>query len=613
MRWSAGWHGSTKETRRPHAGQPVPGMEGAWTAGWPIGRVRAVSQGPVSLAVVGDCGADDDQLAARLPSVQDGRWRELTRWPGSYLVIARNGTTLAVVGDLAGQHPVYWRTHGGTMWWATSALALAALDETPVDPTALAAHLALAQPDVLRQRSLMQYVSRVPGGHLLLADPSGARPVRYEPTEYENVDLPTAAATVRAALVEAVATRLDGRPVSADLAGLDSTTLACLATQYGPVTAVTFADERLHDDPLPYATRTAAAVPGLTHHAVPGTPHTVYYDGLDDLSRLPMTDTPTAYTVTASIKRAVLDTVAAHHRIPGLHLTGSAGDTVLSAPSSYLADLLRERQHRRAWSHALGHARLRHTSAWSMLSQARPASRTTLAGAWRHTATELRGPVREWTPQASRPVSWTPLLVTADWMSPPIRDQLAAALDNAADQLDDAPARLAVWSDRQDLARLGADTTSWRQLATDQYGIDLAAPYLDNEVIRACLTVPADQRGTPGRYKPLLNTAFTDAGTLPDCVLDRTTKNDFNALASAGLRENAPVLLDLLGPSSRLAATGLVTGQPMARMLTRAATGQPTAHDALHRIVSAEVWLRQLDTTVTTTMWWEVNSRVAAA
>ncbi|MEU7184124.1 MULTISPECIES: albusnodin/ikarugamycin family macrolactam cyclase [Streptomyces] len=611
MRWSAGRYGSAEEARRPRGGHPVPGVEAAWTAGWPTRRVLSVSQGPVSLAVIGDCGADDDQLAARLPAVRAGRWRELTRWPGSYLAIARNGATLAVIGDLAGQHPVYWRSHGGVVWWATSALALAALDGAPVDPTALAAHLALAQPDVLRQHSLLRCVERVPGGHLLLVDDKGARTVRFEPAEYGRVDLPVAAATVRAALSEAVATRLDERPVSADLAGLDSTTLACLAATRGPVTAVTFADERLRDDDLPYATRTAATVPNLTHHPVPGTANTVYYDGLDDLSRLPVTDAPNAYAVTASIKRAVLDTVAAHHPVPGLHLTGSAGDAVLSAPSSYLADLLRERQHRRAWSHALGHARLRHTSAWSVLGRSRPASRTGLAGAWRQTAAELRGPVREWVPQAVRPVAWTPLLATADWMSPDVRHQLAAALDRAAGQLHDAPARLAAWSDWQDLARLGADTTGWRQIASAEYGVDLVAPYLDNEVIRACLAVPADQRGAPGRYKPLLTTAFTGTGVLPDFVLNRTTKGGFNALAYAGLRENAPVLLDLLGASSRLAAAGLVTEQPVARMLQRAAAGQPTAQGALHLAVAAEVWLRQLDTTAPT--WWEVNSRVAAA
>ncbi|MDT0456960.1 albusnodin/ikarugamycin family macrolactam cyclase [Streptomyces sp. DSM 41527] len=606
MRWSAGWCGGTGHDRLPAGGRAVCGLDRAWTVGWPGARVRAVRQGPVTLAVIGECGADKGQLERALPVVRAKGWLALTRWPGSYLTIARSGETLAVIGDLAGQHPVYWRTEGGGTWWSTSAAALAALDGAPADPTALGAHLALAQPDVLGQWSLFRSVSRVPTGHLLLITPQGAGAVRYEPVKYEPVDLRDAAPTVRAALTQAVGTRCDGRPVSADLAGLDSTTLACLAAQRGPVTTVTFADARLRDDDLAYAVRTAATVPGLAHQTVPGSPDTVYYAGLEDLSALPVTDAPNAYVVTASIKRMVLAAVAARGSA-GVHLTGSAGDAVLSAPSAYLADLLRERQHRRAWQHAQAHARLRHTSALAMLRRARPAARTGLAGAWRQTAAELRRPARPWVPQAERPVVWTPLLATADWMSTDLRGRLASALDVAA-ELAPAPARLAAWADRQDLARVGADTTGWRDMALAEHGIEVAAPFLDNEVIRACLAVPADQRGAPGRYKPLLGAAFAHTGVLPPFVLSRVTKGGFNALAYAGLRAHSSVLRDLLGPSSRLAAAGLVTEAPVAEMLQRAALGQPTALRALHLAVAAEVWLRQLETAPA---WWEANSHVA--
>ncbi|MFI0155870.1 albusnodin/ikarugamycin family macrolactam cyclase [Streptomyces lydicus] len=608
MRWSTGWYGGSEYDRLPRSGCPVPGVEMAWTVNWPALQVRAAGSGPLALAVVGDCGADDQQLQRSLAAVRAKDWRALTRWPGSYLAIARSGEALAVIGDLAGQHPVYWRSDGAGTWWSTSASALAALDGAPVDPTALAAHIALAQPDVLGQWSLFRSVSRVPTGHLLLITPEGADAVRYEPAEYAPVDLREAAPTVRAALAEAVGARRDGRPVSADLAGLDSTTLACLAAQRGAVAAVTFADARLRDDDLAYAVRTAATVPGLAHHTVPGSPETVYYAGLEDLAALPVTDAPNAYVVTASIKRAALATVAGHQSA-GVHLTGTAGDAVLSAPSSYLADLLRERQHRRAWQHAQAHARLRHTSALTLLRRARPAARTDLTGALRTAAAELRRPPRPWVPQVKRPVAWTPLLATADWMSPDVRGRLASALDVAA-ELADGPARLAAWTDRQDLARVGADTTGLREIALAEHGIEVAAPFLDNEVIRACLAVPADQRGTPGRYKPLLGEAFAHAGVLPPFVLARSTKGGFNALAYAGLREHASVLRHLLGPSSRLAAAGLITETPVATMLQRAAAGQPTAQGALHLAVAAEVWLRQLETAPAP---WEGKSRVATA
>ncbi|GLW19937.1 hypothetical protein Stsp01_66800 [Streptomyces sp. NBRC 13847] len=610
MRWSAGWYGGSRYDRMPRGGRAIAGFEAAWTAGWPESRARAVGSGPLALAVIGECGADDRQLADALALVERHRWRALTRWPGSYLTIARSGEALAVIGDLAGQHPVYYRSDSDGTWWSTAASALAALYGAPVDPTALAAHLALGQPDVLARRSLFRTVARVLTGHLLLITPQGARTARYEPAQYAPLDLRAAAPTVRAALAEAVTARIDERPVSADLAGLDSTTLACLAAQRGPVAAVTFADERLRDDDLAYAARTAATVPSLAHHTVPGSPQTVYYAGLDDLARLPVTDAPHPYVATASIKRAVLDTVAAQTPAPGVYFTGAAGDAVLSAPSSYLADLLRERQHRRAFAHALAHARLRHTSVWSVLGRARPASRCDLAGAWRQLAVELRAAPREWVPQAKRPIAWTPLLANADWMSPDVRHQLADALDQAAGELNDPPGRLAAWADRQDLVRVGANTVGWREIARHGLGIDLAAPFLDNEVIRVCLAVPADQRGAPGRYKPLLAEAFTGTGVLPGFVLSRVTKGGFNALSYAGLREHAPVLLGLLGSSSRLAACGLVSQQPVAGMLQRAAAGQPTAAGALHLAVATEVWLRQLDTAPS---WWEVVSRVAAA
>ena len=609
MRWVTGWYGDTWHDRQPRGGQSLPKLDTVWTAGWPAAQVRAAGRDTTAVAVIGDCGAGDRQLRHSLAAVESRDWRALTRWPGSYLTVARDGHALAVIGDLAGQHPVYWRSFGGGYWWSTSATALAALDQAPVDEVALAAHVALAQPDVLGTRSLFQGVSRVPTGHLLLITPDGATAVRYEPAEYPPVPLDGAAPTMRAALSEAVDARLGTRPVSADLAGLDSTTLACLAARRGPVTAVTFADTRLRDDDLVYALRTAAVVPNLHHYPVPGSADTVYYSGLEDFSALPATDAPNAYVATAGIKRAVLGCVA-EQQDHGVHFTGSGGDGVLWTGSAYLADLLREHRYRQALCHGFGHARLRNKSPLAMLRQAWPAAGTDLGGAWRQFAAELRSSARAWAPGVSRPTAWTPLLATADWMSLEARGQLADALVCAAGDLTDTPVRLASWADRQNLAAVGADVAGWRELAHHWHGIDLAAPYLDNEVIRSCLAVPADQRGAPDRYKPLLAHAFTGTGMVPEFVLDRTTKGGFEGVAFPGLREHAPLLRDLLGASSRLAKMGLLTPGPVVDMLERAVTGQATAMGALHQAVVTEVWLRQLDTIASS--WWKEATRDVA-
>lgn len=606
MRWSTGRHGNPHPLKRPADGHLVPGFHDTWTIGWPAAHTRVAGSGPYALAVIGHCGADNDQLHHALDAVARHDWRALTLWPGSYLVLARHQNTLAVIGDLAGTHPVYWRTDPDGTWWATAAAPLAALHGAPIDTAALAAQLAIAQPDLLGERSLFSGIRRLPTGHALLIDNDGATTVRFEPDSYEPVTLAQAAPHVRAALAEAVDARLGHLPVSSDLAGLDSTTLACLAARRGPVTALTFADARLRDDDLRHATRTAAAVDNLHHHTVPGAPETVYYSPLTDLDALPLTDAPHAYTVTADIKHAVMDAAPA----PGLHFTGSGGDGVLAAPPTYLADLLRNRRRRAAIAHAHGHARRRHTTALALLRLARPASRHTLHDARHHTARQLRQPPGEWAPQADKPVAWVPLLSTADWMTPDARAHLADTIDATTPAHD--PRHMTDWTTRQDLARVGSDTTGWAALARTWHGIELAAPYLDNQVIRAALAVPPHERAAPDRYKPLLAEAFRHDTTIPDHVLSRTTKGGFNALAYAGLTTHADAIRDLLGPFSNLAEAGLTTQAPIDAMLTRAAAGQPTAQGALHTAVATEIWLRQLADTQTA-QWWKEPAHVEAA
>ncbi|MQS06323.1 albusnodin/ikarugamycin family macrolactam cyclase [Streptomyces alkaliphilus] len=608
MRWCTGWVGRSHPGVRPPAGREVPGWDAVWSVGWPAERVGYARAGDTALTVVGECGADDVRLATGLHHVRAGRWRELTGWPGSYLVVAAHGPLTVVIGDLTGQHPVYWRQAESGVWWASAASALAALDAAPVDPVALTASLALGRPDVLAGRSLFRDVHRVPPGCLLLIDAGVPTVERFEPVEYEPVPLTEAAPVVGAALRLAVASRLDGRrPVSSDLAGLDSTTLACLAAEHGQVTATTFTDPRIRDDDLVYARRTVAAVPGLRHRIVTGNEGTIYYSGLDDLGHLPTTDAPNPYAVTTAIKRTVM--AAATDRGPGLHFTGTGGDTVLSA-TGYLPDLLRDHAYRAAFTHAQARARIGHTSVWKVLRRARPASRITLPDSLRLTAAELRRPPRPWDPSHRPPHTFTPLLATAGWMTPQARRLLADALDQAADGTA-APRRLAAWTDRQDLLRLGADMNGWRAIAEGEFGTELAAPYLDNEVIRTCLAVPPEQRGAPEVFKPLLTAAFPN-GPVPVFVLHRVTKGGFNGVSYAGLREHAPTIGTLLGPGSRLAALGLVGSGTVSAVLRRAAAGQHVPQGSVHLAVAAEVWLRQLD--ARPTAWWEkVSGRVATA
>ncbi|TDC73373.1 albusnodin/ikarugamycin family macrolactam cyclase [Streptomyces hainanensis] len=601
MRWCVGWSGTGPPDVRPAAGRPMPGWRAAWTVGWPAAAVRTAQAGNTALVVVGECGADDDALERALPAVRAQRWRDLTDWPGAYLVITGHGQVTTLLGDLAGQYPVYWRRAAGGVWWSTAAVPLAALDGAPVDPVGLGLHLAVGQPDVAGTTSLFREVRRVPSGHVLLLHGAHVSTEAVEPVEYPPVDMEEAAGTVRAVLEMAVAFRLGDSPVSTDLAGLDSTTLACLIAQRRPVTAVTLADRRLRNDDLAFARRTAESIEDITHRVARGTAHTVYYAPLADPSS-PVTDAPSPYTVTATIKDHVLRTAREDLPGPGPHFTGVGGDVVLSADPDHLADLLRERRLRTLAVHLMWQARVRQRSPRSVWAHIRPASRMALDQDLAQVAATLREAPRPWRPQAEYPAAWVPLLATADWITPPVRAHLADHLQQMATALD-GPARLATWQDRQDLLSLGANLTGWRTLALAGHGTELAAPYLDSTVIRACLAVPAEQRGSPGRFKPLLAAAFPN-GPVPCFVLDRTTKGAFSGVSSAGLSEHLPLITDLLlGPDGRIAALGLLTTEAVREQLARAGAGRRLAKGALHTAVATELWLRQLDAHRVT--WWQ--------
>ncbi|QID39816.1 hypothetical protein G3260_006769 [Streptomyces albus] len=87
-------------------------------------RVQAVAEGPAALAVVGDCPVTEQELHAALAAVRAGHWGELTRWPGSYWVVASDGRQRFVCGDLAGIRAVLHAARRRRAAWATEARLL---------------------------------------------------------------------------------------------------------------------------------------------------------------------------------------------------------------------------------------------------------------------------------------------------------------------------------------------------------------------------------------------------------------------------------------------------------------------------------------------------------
>jgi asparagine synthase (glutamine-hydrolysing) len=127
-------------------------------------------------------------------------------------------------------------------------------------------------------------------------------------------------------------------------------------------------------------------------------------------------------------------------------------------------------------------------------------------------------------------------------------------------------------------------------------GLPMAAPFLDDRVVEACLAARLHERTTPWRFKPLIIEAMRDL--MPPAVLHRSTKGDFSVDEHAGLR-GARVHFAALLDSPVLGRLGLVDVDALRKVcLGLYPYALPTV--ALDRTLACEAWLRTL--TPATTM-----------
>ncbi|MFF5538535.1 asparagine synthase-related protein [Streptomyces cinerochromogenes] len=235
----------------------------------PFARVHAVGQGPVALAVVGDCLATEQELRAVLPTVREGRWADLTRWAGSYWVVADNGRQRFVCGDLAGIRAVYYTLRGEPTAWPTAARRLGR--PLVADLTWLTARLAAGEQH-WPHRTPYEEIRLVPGGFGLLLTP-GAPPQLIDIRGVESVAEPRKGSErFGRAFTDAIQLRVRaaGGAVGADLSGgLDSSAAVVLAADAGTVHAVTYTDGYTSGEDMAFAVRVAEHT-GAAHTVAAG-------------------------------------------------------------------------------------------------------------------------------------------------------------------------------------------------------------------------------------------------------------------------------------------------------------------------------------------------------
>lgn len=659
MRWLVGWSsaaagtagigaagatGYDGETVQPVGSQLLWGdPDPLWAVGdWRPDEVRLVrADAQTRIAVLGTCGASDEQLRVGLLAARGGALRHLTAWPGSYTAVVQVGRRLTVCGDLAGARPVFHTPWAGGTAYATAALPLADLVEANLDFGHLAA--LLAAPDVpaaLDDSTPYEAVRRIPPGHALILR-AGAREVAgYEPVASLAVAAPpadpdSAVGAVRDALVEAVRARLSaprhvpeidpgpvpgmgpaerraarGMPVpgiGADLSGGPASgTLALLAaglpgnpgTLLGHGTgagerllAVTFNDLAVggREAELERA-GTLAANPRLHHVVVAGGEEVLPYADLEG----PLTDEPGPSLVTAARHRARLASGSADH------FTGHGARQVLDAHPARLADLLmdRKRRHLVRPVAALARADGSVTVPARVYSAARRLARTPYRAGLEELAERLLQRRFEEPGGAVgaslAALTWARPGPAARWLTGEALAEVSVRLQGATNRSGVGPGqRPGDYRARAALARHAADLRVLEQ-AAEIRSQRLHTPFLDNQVVRACRALPEALRVRPGARAAILRTVLEGAGVgeLPP-GWGAPSHAPAASAARAGLRVAVDDLMALFA-TPLLAEAGLVEARVVRKALRAAAQGEPLPLDGLADLVSLEMWLRRL-------------------
>ncbi|MFF7772773.1 asparagine synthase-related protein [Streptomyces massasporeus] len=666
MRWLVGWSstaagavaagsagatGSEGETLHPVGSQLLWGdPDPLWAVGdWRPDEVRVVkADDRTRIAVLGICGATDEQLRVALFAARGGALRHLTAWSGSYTAIVQVGRRITVCGDLAGARPVFHTPWAGGTAYATAALPLADLIEANLDFGHLAA--LLAAPDVpaaLHDSTPYDGVKRIPPGHALILR-AGAREIAgYEPVASLAVAAPpadpdSAVDAVRDALVEAVRTRLSaprhvpgmdidpgpvpgmgpaerraarGMPVpgiGADLSGGPASgALALLAaglpgmpgTVLGHGTgagerllAVTFNDLAVGGREAELERAGAlAANPRLHHVVVAGGEETLPYADLDG----PLTDEPGPCLVSAARHRARLAAGSADH------FTGYGARQVLDAHPARLADLLMDRRRRHLVRPvaALAKADGSVLVPARVYAAARRLSRTPYRSGLESLAERLLDPRSDDGIDAPggavdaslAALTWGRPGPAARWLTGEALAEVSVRLQAAThrSELVGPGQRPGDFRARAALARHAADLRVLEQAAEVRFQ-RLHAPFLDNQVVRAARALPEALRVRPGARAAILRTVLEGAGVreLPP-GWGAPTQATAAAAERTGLRVAADSLVSLFD-TPLLAEAGLVEARVVRKALRGAAAGEPLPLDGLADLVSLELWLRRL-------------------
>lgn len=560
-----------------HSGRP-------WVLGrWAPCELTVVSGHTARVALIGHHGQDLAHLrhAVERDATVDEIASAADHIDGCFHAVVSVPGAIAVRGTVLGLRAVFY-THAAQCAVAGDrADVLAALRGGHVDEEQLALHLLLppSLPPVT-DKTVWHGVGMVPPDHrLTIGGQAKVRLRRRWSAPEATWDLREGAAELRRRLLSAVSARTAyGKPVSCDLAGLDSTSICSIAARGGArVLAITAANTDPADDDLLWAKRTLSVLENVTHEVIPAGEMPLPYTGLLDPGE--RFDEPCPVEVN---RRGVMAHIRRAMRAGSvLHLNGFGGDELLHGSLAHLHGMTRSSPRE-----AVRRLRVFKTAhRWSTRQTIRALLERHSYRVWLdRTAAQITG----------RPLKSTAMLLDwsvppqlPPWITPEAHDALRRRIKTAALTAEPLAPDRGRHFDLQALRAGARSARQYDQLAR-RVGLPIAAPFYDDAVVDAGLAVSPELRVTPWRYKPLIVEAMR--GIVPQETLTRATKAHWTQAQQSGLRAHREHIATL-ADGSALGRLGIIDADVL-----RAYCNGPLPPDAhpgvFDQTVACERWLR---------------------
>ncbi|MFI0091642.1 asparagine synthase-related protein [Streptomyces bobili] len=569
-----------------HSGRP-------WLVGdWPDDEIVFVSVGPRRLALLGCTTVRPDVLEARLGRVRSlADLDELGRlYSGSFHLVASLDGDVRVQGTLSTACQVFYARVAGVTLAASRAETLALRIGASVDTERVALELLspFGPPEPLSEGSVWRGVRSPRIGHCLEIGSDGAGRTRrwWTPPEPER---PLGdGGFVREALFDAVAARTAGQKVvSADLSGgLDSTSLCFVADRSVGTDLATLHYEAHggRGEDLAHARRAAAVLPRARHVVVQPTDTPDWYAPFEHTPH--DREGPLMFVrsrATVEHQAGLVASLGARR-----HLQGVGGDELFLPGTMALHGLLR-----RDPAAALPHLRaMRSKRRWSIATTVRTMGAAPSYRRWLAAETDELAADRAWGSGAY----WEVSAKLPPWITPDAASSVRRLLREAIATGPEPLAALPVQHEMIWINRVNGTVMRRNSSIGGHAGVTFHAPYTDNRVLEAVLSVQLADRVAANRLKPVLARALD--GVVPTEILHRTGKDDASPTLYAGLRRRRGELLDFAA-DTHLARMGLIDGAALRRLLvtTHADTRPLMPFDPT---LACELWLRALQPAGTT-------------